>query len=123
MANEALRLIGSGPEAGLSGASQELNLRDVWRALRRRKLLLFATVVLITGAAFAFVSHQPRLYTAEALIHVQNRDAKVVHQIQDVVDQMAADPATMESEVKFLTSRGFLRRNIEKLNLVDDPEF
>ncbi|HEX3209589.1 MAG TPA: polysaccharide biosynthesis tyrosine autokinase [Geminicoccaceae bacterium] len=123
MANEALRLIGSGPEAGLSGASQELNLRDVWRALRRRKLLLFATVVLITGAAFAFVSHQPRLYTAEALIHVQNRDAKVVHQIQDVVDQMPADPATMESEVKFLTSHGFLRRNIEKLNLIEDPEF
>jgi succinoglycan biosynthesis transport protein ExoP len=123
MANEALRLIGSGPEAGLSGASQELNLRDVWRALRRRKLLLFATVVLITGAAFAFVHHQPRLFTAEALIHVQNRDAKVVHQIQDVVEQMPADPATMESEVKFLTSHGFLRRIIEKLNLIDDPEF
>ncbi len=122
MANEALRLIGSGSEASLSSSSEELNLRELWRALMRRRLLLLATIIVITAAAYAYISQQTPMYTAEALIHVKNRDGKVV-QIQDVVDDMAADPATIESEVAFLTSRGFLRRNVEALNLVNDPEF
>ena len=122
MANEALRLIGASPEAGGGSASEELNLRELWRALRRRKLLLLATIVVITGGAFAYVSQQTPLYTAEALIHIQNRDAKVV-KIEGVVDQMVADPATIESEIQYLTSRAFARRNVEELNLVDDPEF
>jgi succinoglycan biosynthesis transport protein ExoP len=124
MANEALRLIGGGSEASGSGTSEELNLRELWRALMRRKLLLLATVVVITGGAFAYVSQQTPLYTAEALIHIQNRDApKVVDQIQQVVNDLAADPATIESEIQFLTSRGFMRRNVEELGLVHDPEF
>jgi succinoglycan biosynthesis transport protein ExoP len=122
MANEALRLIGGGSEASPAGAGEELNLREVWRALMRRRLLLLATVVVMTAGAFGYVSRQTPLYEAEALIHIQNRDAKVV-QIQDVVDQMPADPATIESEIQYLTSRGFLRRNVEALNLVSDPEF
>jgi capsular exopolysaccharide synthesis family protein len=122
MANEALRLIGGGSEASPGAASEELNLRDLWRALMRRRFLLAATVVLITGGAFGYISQQPPLYTATALIHIQNRDARVV-QIDGVVDEMAADPATIESEIQLLSSRSFLRRNVEKLKLVDDPEF
>jgi succinoglycan biosynthesis transport protein ExoP len=122
MANEALRLIGGSSEPSVSGAREELNLRELWRALRRRRVLLLATVVVITAATYGYISRQTPLYTAQALIHIQNRDAKVV-QIQDVVDQMQADPATIESEIQFLTSRGFMRRNVEALNLVNDPEF
>ena len=88
----------------------------------RRRLLLLATVVLVTGGAFAYVSQQTPFYTATSLIHLQNRDAQVV-EIEGVVDELMADPATMESEVQFLISRGFIRRNVEKLNLIEDPEF
>ena len=58
------------------------------------------------------------MYTAEALIHVQNRDAQVV-EIEGVVEELIADPATIESEIQLLTSRAFLRRNVEELNLVE----
>jgi polysaccharide biosynthesis transport protein len=124
MANEALRLIGASPEASLGGTSagEELNLRELWRALKRRRLVLLATIVVIVGGAFGYVSRQTPLYSGEALIHIQNRDAKVV-KIDAVVDDMSADPATIESEISYLTSRGFLRRNVEELNLVGDPEF
>ncbi len=121
MANEALRLIG-GPEVSQGGSSEELNLRELWRAMTRRRLVLAATVLLVTGGTFAYVHQLTPTYTAEALIHVQNRDAKVV-KIDGVVDDMVADPATIESEIELLHSRGFLRRNVEELNLVDDPEF
>jgi succinoglycan biosynthesis transport protein ExoP len=121
MANEALRLIG-GPEVSLGSTSEDLNLRELWRAMRRRRSVLLLTVLLITGGTFAYVHQLTPTYTAEALIHVQNRDAQVV-QIPGVVDQLVADPATIESETQLLTSRSFLRRNVEQLNLVDDPEF
>jgi polysaccharide biosynthesis transport protein len=120
MGNAASRPVGVGDM--LSGATEELNLRELWRALTRRKLLLVATIVVITGGAFGYISQQPPMYTAEALIHVQNRDAQVV-EIDGVVEEMIADPATIESEIQLLTSRAFLRRNVEDLNLVVDPEF
>ena len=54
MANEALRLIGS--SAGHSSAehTDELNLRELWRAIMRRKFVLLATILVITGAAFHY---------------------------------------------------------------------
>ncbi len=106
----------------MPSATEELNLRELWRALMRRKLLLLATILVITGGAFAYVSQQTPMFTAEALIHVQNRDAQVV-EIEGVVEEMIADPATIESEIQLLDSRGFLRRNVEDLGLVNDPEF
>jgi capsular exopolysaccharide synthesis family protein len=122
MANEALRLVGGSSEVGSASSGEELNLRELWRAISRRKLILLATIAVITGAAFAYVQQQTPLFTAEALIHVQNRDAKVV-EIDGVVEEMVADPATIESEIQLLTSRAFLRRNVEQLGLVNDPEF
>ena len=122
MANEAIRLIGGGAEAAPASTSEELNLRELWRALMRRKLVLLATILAITGGAFAVVSQQTPMYTAEALIHVQNREAQVV-EIDGVVEEMIADPATIESEIQLLTSRAFLRRNVEELDLVNSPEF
>jgi exopolysaccharide transport family protein len=122
MANEALRLTGGSSDLGPVGTSEELNLRELWRALTRRKFVLLATILVITVGAFGYVSQQTPLYTAEALIHVQNRDAQVV-EIDGVVEEMIADPATIESEIQLLTSRAFLRRVAEELGLVDDPEF
>jgi succinoglycan biosynthesis transport protein ExoP len=123
MANEALRLTGGSTEfGGPVGTSEELNLRELWRALARRKFVLLATMLVITGGAFGYVSQQTPMYTAEALIHVQNRDAQVV-EIDGVVEEMIADPATIESEIQLLTSRAFLRRIVEELGLVNDPEF
>ena len=123
MANEALRLIGSATAAPTDAASDELNLREVWRALMRRKLALLTPVALITFGVFFWAKQQPPLYTGEALIHVQTRDAIQVEQVEGVVEDMIADPATIESEIEFLSSPAFSRRVAEKLNLANDPEF
>jgi exopolysaccharide transport family protein len=122
MANEALRLIGSTTEASSDAAYDELNLREVWRALKRRKLALLAPVALITLGVFFWAKQQPPMYTGEALLHVQTRDAQVI-QVAGVVEEMIADPATIESEIEFLSSPAFSRRMAEKLGLTTDPEF
>ena len=122
MANEALRLIGSGSEVSASGAGDELNLRELWRAIMRRKWALLATILLVTTGAYVHSVRQTPLYTSEALLHVQNRDAQVI-EFGGVVEEMIADPATIESEIELLNSRAFHRRIAEQLNLIEDPEF
>jgi succinoglycan biosynthesis transport protein ExoP len=122
MANEALRLIGSSADAPRRATAEEVNLREVWRGLKRRRLALFAPVVLITLGVFLWVKQQPPMYTAETLLHVQNRDAPVVA-MEGLVEDLAADPATIESEIKFMNSPAFIRRVVDKLALAQDPEF
>jgi polysaccharide biosynthesis transport protein len=122
MANEALRLIGSGAGRGAEQGGDELNLRELWRAILRRKFVLLATIIAITGATYAYVSQQTPLYTGQTLIQIKTRDAQVI-QVPGVVEELIADPATMQSEIQFLESPAFLRRMVEQLNLVEDPEF
>ena len=122
MANEALRLIGSSAPGGAEQRDDELNLRELWRAVMRRKFVLLATMIVVTGAAYAYISQQTPLYTAKALIQIQNRDAQVI-QIDGIVDELIADPATIATEIEYLTSPAFSRRIVEQLDLVSDPEF
>jgi polysaccharide biosynthesis transport protein len=122
MANEALRLYGPTTEEATGDDAGELNLRALWRALMRRKWLLLGTIVVMTAGAFLYASQQTPLYRADALIHVKNRDAQVV-QMDNVVEELASDPATIESEIQLLLSRAFMRRVAEQLNLIADPEF
>jgi len=123
MANQALRLIGGGgSEAGTGGASEELNLRELWRALMRRKWVLLATIAVITGGAVVFVNQQTPRYTAETLVHIKPREAQVL-EVEGVIEEMVADPATIESEIALLSSRDFLRRIVEQFDLTEDPEF
>ena len=122
MANEALRLIGSGVESSAGASAEELNLRELWRALIRRKLVLFVPVALITLGVFFWAKQQPPMYTAQALVHVENRDAQVI-EIEGVVEELVASPATIESEIELMASPAFARRIVQELGLINDPEF
>ena len=122
MANEALRLIGTSAGRDAEQRGDELNLRELWRAILRRKFVLLTTIIAITGATYAFISQETPLYTGQVLIQIQTRDGQVL-QVEGVVDELIADPATIQSEIQFLTSPAYLRRMVEQLNLVEDPEF
>src|ERR671919_770 len=117
MANEALRLIGSGADASTGAAEDELNLRELWRGLKRRKLALLAPMVLITLGVFLWAKQQPPMYTGQALLHVKPREAQVLA-IEGVIEELIADPATIESELEFINSPAFIRRVVDKLNPV-----
>ncbi|HET6520453.1 MAG TPA: polysaccharide biosynthesis tyrosine autokinase [Geminicoccaceae bacterium] len=122
MAKDALRIAGGRVDTASGGADEELNLRELWRALTRRKWVLALTVLLITGGTYLYVSQLTPRYMAEALVRIQTRDAQVVN-IQGVVEELVADAATMESEIESLRSRAFARRLVEDLKLDQDPEF
>jgi exopolysaccharide transport family protein len=122
MAQQTWRVMGGGVATGAGAAAEPLSLREVWRALMRRRLLFLAPVVLITLGAFVWAKQQPPMYTAEALVHVQNRDAQVL-EIEGVIEDLDVDAATIESEVEFIGSPAFVRRTVQQLDLSADPEF
>jgi hypothetical protein len=63
MANEALRLIGGGVDQNAHPGDEELKLREVWRALMRRKLVLLAPIALMTLGVFLWANGSA-MYTA-----------------------------------------------------------
>jgi len=118
VANESIPLIGSDGKPD----GDELNLREMWQALLRRKLVFIATILLITGCVYTYSKQQTPLYTSKALIHVQNQTTNIL-ELDDVVEDLIADPATIESEIERLNSRAFMRRVIEYLELDKTVEF
>jgi exopolysaccharide transport family protein len=119
MANETIPMLGA-TEGGSSG--DELNLREMWRALLRRKFIFVATVLLITGIMYTYSAQQTPLYTTTALIQVQNPETNIL-ELDDVVEDLIADPATIESEIERLTSRAFMRRVVQAEALDKRAEF
>ena len=119
MANETLPRLGD--DLGNSGG-EELNLREVWRAMMRRKWVFVATVLFVTGCVFIYLKQQTPLYTSRALIQVQGQDTNILA-LDEVVEDLIADPATIESEIERLNSRAFMRRVVQELNLARNPEF
>ena len=82
MANETIPMLGAA-EGGSGG--DELDLREVWRALLRRKLIFFATVLLITGCVYTYSKQQTPLFTSKALIQIHGPETNIL-ELDDVVD-------------------------------------
>jgi polysaccharide biosynthesis transport protein len=123
MANEALRLIGTSfrPTEWKTPAVP-FDLRAIWQAILRRRWVIVGTVAGATVLVNGFASTLPPSYKAEALVQVNNRESRVVD-INNVVPELIADDATMQTEVQFLGSREFLARVTDRLDLIEDPEF
>ncbi|MEO1016332.1 MAG: polysaccharide biosynthesis tyrosine autokinase [Pseudomonadota bacterium] len=63
-----------------------------------------------------------RRHSAEALIRIQTTDAQVID-IPELGRVLELDSSTIQSELELITSRAFVGRVIDQLNLVNDPEF
>src|SRR5690606_29940915 len=61
-------------------------------------------------------------YTASTQVLLNNQSEKVVD-FEAVLSGLPADSATVDSQVQVILSRSIAQRVIEKLNLLQDPEF
>lgn len=92
------------------------------RALRRRIGIVVSIAVGGTLLALIAILQITPLHTAQALVFIDRQKAQVVD-FQAVMNDVAGDSAGVESEVEILRSRTVIRRVVEKLDLVADPEF
>ncbi|PAQ02846.1 Wzz/FepE/Etk N-terminal domain-containing protein [Mesorhizobium mediterraneum] len=96
----------------------------VVRGIARSKLLIVAMTILGATLGVAIALSTPKKYEATAELIVDPRDLKLTD--RDLTQSVLASDATLaivENQVRVLTSGTVLNKVVDKLNLVNDPEF
>lgn len=90
--------------------------------LWRRKWLILLVSLIGATVGWAFGKQRVPAYTASALIVVDPREDRVLN-IEKVVGRMPVDEKIVATEMGVITAHTNLRRTVEELGLVADPEF
>ena len=109
-----------GERVGLGDS--EIDLRDLLQTLWRRKMVIISTAALITVVAALVVLQLTPRYTASTQIMLETRQSKVVD-FENVLSGISPEMATVLSEVEVIGSTSLISRVVDKLHLVQDPEF
>lgn len=94
--------------------------------LRRHGKLILSCVFGITLLAVVVAFSLPRSYVATSMIILDTRQPEIVQQpavMSNLVTGGLADPAVVRSEVELIQSPAYARKIIERLHLLDNPEF
>ncbi|MGF1474732.1 MAG: GumC family protein [Geminicoccaceae bacterium] len=104
-------------------SSDELDLREIWRAVWRRKWLLVFTIgVFVAGALFYVERVTPR-YTGKSVVRlIQPQEAETVD-LPLLGTAFESGGPTLETELEYLQSRAFAARMVDELGLMSDPEY
>lgn len=100
----------------------EIDIQEILRTLWRRRMVILSTIFLVTSLVTLFTLQLTPRYTAIANVMLETRQAKVMD-IDSVISGMNPEMATVLSEVEVIRSTSLIRRVVQKLNLVNDPEF
>ena len=99
-----------------------IDLAYLITVLRRRALVIVATVLLVTIAVAIATFRMTPLYTASAGILIEPKSSRVVN-VESVLQETPQDNSMIETKIRLITSRSFAEEVIKKLNLLEDPEF
>jgi len=102
--------------------SDHIDFRELARGLWRRRGVVIWSIVFVVAVGATFVFSLTPTYTAAAYVEINPRQAKIVN-FEAVLGGLAADRATMDTEVEILRSRKLAVRAAKKLNLANVPEF
>ena len=97
-------------------------LREFIERLWRHKWLLVTTVGLVTLAAAIYVAQATPRYAAKAKILIGVPRTNIAD-VENVLRGLQINRAQLESEMQVLTSRSLVTRVVDKLDLVNEPEF
>ncbi|WP_256753910.1 GumC family protein [Mesorhizobium sp. Mes31] len=116
-------------EADASGADSQqwkplIDPMQVVRGVARSKLLIITTTILGAGLGVAIALSTPKKYEATTELIIEPGDLKLSDRdLTQSVGQPDAALAVVETRIKMLTSGNVLNKVVDKLNLVNDPEF
>jgi uncharacterized protein involved in exopolysaccharide biosynthesis len=114
----------SNAEFAAAGDFGELDLREIGRALNRRRSWIILPALLAAVLSIAAVNLVPPRYKSEARILIDGRENVFLRPNGERDDQRnAVDPEAVTSQVQLLLSRDLAREIIKKNKLADRPEF
>jgi succinoglycan biosynthesis transport protein ExoP len=88
-----------------------------------RKML--ATGIMTGGICLVAVCFMPTIYAGTALVMIDEQQNHIFNNQIDpsVLSDLPSDPSSVESQVQMLQSHELIGRVVDRLRLVDDPEF
>lgn len=99
-----------------------IDLHHIAGIIRRRIwVILGVSAIMLIATAAAYLMAEPR-YVATARVALE-RSREQVLQVQQVVPDVPPDSAAVDTEVQVLKSPELAARVVDKLKLIDDPEF
>jgi len=119
----------SEPQAHPAAGGDEIDLREYWRILLRRRWVIasvFAAVVVLT---LLFTLRQTKIYAATATLIIDLNAPRVLNKedVQEVVDTGTGgywfSKEYYETQYKVITSRAVAQRVVEKFQLAKDARF
>lgn len=108
---------------GQVGDEDVIDLTALLGTLWRGKWIIVCVAVLavIAGGYYAFVSATPKYRSTAVVILETNLESFV--DLQSVVGGISGDSTEVNSEVEVLRARGLMGKVVDRLDLVQDPEF
>ncbi len=104
------------------GGDASLTLGDLLVVVRHRWRLIAGVTLALTALALGVAVVLPAQYEAVATVQIDPRKRTILN-LENVISDLRADNATVESEVEVLRSKTLALKVIEGLGLRDDPEF
>jgi succinoglycan biosynthesis transport protein ExoP len=105
---------------------REIDLRSILGMLRRRKSVIFGTVAAVLLVTMLVLIQLTPRYTASSQLMLNTRQQNVVD-IETVMSGLNVEAGAFQtgvrSEINIIMSRSLARRVVEKLGLMQDPEF
>jgi polysaccharide biosynthesis transport protein len=102
--------------------SQDLNVRQMFGVLQRRKWVVFVAILTITSLVITWSFLVTPEYTASIKVILDGKEQNALD-IANPASQGSKDDAMIVTEVERIRSRSLAQTVVEKLHLEDDPEF
>lgn len=102
---------------------RELNLRDYFEIIRKRKWLVSAVILGVIGIVAFYDFVFPKVYKATTTILIEKEIPRITERGEDIYVKEIRDQEYYQTQYNLLKSRSLAERVIKKLNLTKDPAF
>lgn len=112
----------AGLDSSMLGQQEDsgFDLRRLFGAIRRRKVLIAGLMIIATGFATLYANQLQPLYSSQALIVLEGARNNVIN-IERVAQGIQPDYFTMETEAAVIGSRAIAAKVVDRLNLYESP--
>ena len=105
-----------------SSSDDEIDLGELFGLFWRRKFTLIIVMLLAMILGAAYVSTQPNLYGAEATLILDEQEQNATG-LEALAPGLSNEDAEMNSQIQVIKSRKLMGVVVDKLSLVEDPEY
>ena len=103
-------------EAGAATADEDVNFRDLWRVVVKRKWSIIAFFLIVIVATAVGTLMQTPVYRAEMTLKIESEASKIIPFRDGVID--TGDPDYFATQLELLKSRVISERVVQQMHLV-----